>query len=48
MSQRKLYGEYTHDHKPVREQMEVVGHAVRAMYQYCAMADLATAMMMTR
>ena len=26
---------------PVREQSEVVGHAVRAMYLYCAMADLA-------
>lgn len=39
--QRKLYGEYAQDHKPVREQREVVGHAVRAMYQYCAMADLA-------
>ncbi len=38
---RKLYGEYAQDHKPVREQMEVAGHAVRAMYQYCAMADLA-------
>lgn len=39
---RKLYGEYAQDHKPVRDQMEVVGHAVRAMYQYCAMADLAS------
>ena len=27
--------------KPVREQTEVVGHAVRATYLYCAMADLA-------
>ena len=27
-------------HKPVREQTEVVGHAVRAMYLYSAMADL--------
>ena len=26
---------------PVREQDRVVGHAVRAMYLYCAMADLA-------
>jgi hypothetical protein len=30
-------------HKPVREQTEVVGHAVRATYLYCAMADLAAA-----
>ncbi|MEA4824984.1 MAG: glycoside hydrolase family 127 protein [Clostridiaceae bacterium] len=29
------------DHKPVREQDEAVGHAVRAMYLYCAMADVA-------
>ncbi len=33
--------EYNQSHLPVREQMEVVGHAVRAMYLYCAMADLA-------
>lgn len=32
---------YTQSHLPVREQTEVVGHAVRAMYLYCAMADLA-------
>jgi len=32
---------YNQAHKPVREQDEVVGHAVRAMYLYCAMADLA-------
>lgn len=38
---RRLFGEYCQDHKPVREQREVVGHAVRAMYLYCAMADLA-------
>jgi DUF1680 family protein len=28
-------------HKPVREQEEVVGHAVRAMYLYTGMADVA-------
>ncbi len=28
-------------HRPVRDQREPVGHAVRAMYMYCAMADLA-------
>jgi uncharacterized protein len=33
--------EYNQSHKPVREQSEVVGHAVRAMYLYSAMADLA-------
>ena len=31
---------YCQAHKPVREQTEVVGHAVRAMYLYCAMADV--------
>jgi DUF1680 family protein len=33
--------EYNQSHKPVREQEKVVGHAVRAMYMYAAMADLA-------
>jgi DUF1680 family protein len=33
--------EYNQSHKPVREQEKVVGHAVRAMYLYTAMADLA-------
>ncbi|HET8854185.1 MAG TPA: beta-L-arabinofuranosidase domain-containing protein, partial [Ktedonobacteraceae bacterium] len=33
--------EYHQAHLPVREQSEVVGHAVRAMYLYSAMADLA-------
>ena len=28
-------------HKPVREQFEAVGHAVRAVYMYCGMADIA-------
>lgn len=32
---------YNQSHLPVREQSEVVGHAVRAMYLYCGMADLA-------
>lgn len=35
--------EYNQAHLPVREQPEVVGHAVRAMYLYSAMADLAMA-----
>src|SRR4029079_18990103 len=33
--------EYSQSHIPVREQDKVVGHAVRAMYMYTAMADLA-------
>jgi DUF1680 family protein len=38
---RRLFGDYAQDHKPIREQTEVVGHAVRAMYLYCGMADVA-------
>ncbi|MHC4708649.1 MAG: glycoside hydrolase family 127 protein [Planctomycetota bacterium] len=38
---RKLYGEYCQDHKPVVAQSEAVGHAVRAGYMYCGMADVA-------
>jgi DUF1680 family protein len=39
----QYYGtyEYSQSHLPVREQRTVVGHAVRAMYLYSAMADLA-------
>ncbi|MEP7240098.1 MAG: beta-L-arabinofuranosidase domain-containing protein [Devosia sp.] len=33
--------EYSQSHRPVRTQDKVVGHAVRAMYLYTAMADLA-------
>jgi DUF1680 family protein len=33
--------EYSQSHRPVREQDKVVGHAVRGMYLYAAMADLA-------
>lgn len=33
--------EYNQSHKPVREQEKVVGHSVRAMYMYTAMAELA-------
>ncbi|MBO4983730.1 MAG: glycoside hydrolase family 127 protein [Clostridia bacterium] len=32
---------YNQSHKPVREQETAEGHAVRAVYLYCAMADLA-------
>lgn len=34
--------EYNQAHIPVREQTKVVGHAVRAMYLYSGMADVAT------
>ena len=34
--------DYNQSHKPVREQDKVVGHAVRAMYLYSGMADIAT------
>jgi DUF1680 family protein len=33
--------EYSQSHIPVREQTEVVGHAVRALYLYSGMADVA-------
>lgn len=39
--ERELYGEYSQDHKPVTEQTEPVGHAVRAAYMYSGMADVA-------
>ncbi|MDQ0322580.1 DUF1680 family protein [Pararhizobium capsulatum DSM 1112] len=38
---QKTY-EYGQSHVPVREQTKVVGHAVRAMYLYAGMADIAT------
>ncbi|MFO7867553.1 MAG: glycoside hydrolase family 127 protein [Candidatus Aminicenantes bacterium] len=38
---RELFGEYSQDHKPVVEQVEAVGHAVRAVYMYSGMADVA-------
>ena len=34
-------GSYWQDHKPVVEQDEAVGHAVRAVYMYSGMADVA-------
>lgn len=41
-AQRKqLYGVYCQDHQPVAEQAEIVGHAVRAMYLYAGVADVA-------
>ncbi|GAB3760810.1 glycoside hydrolase family 127 protein [Spirosoma pomorum] len=33
--------EYSQDHKPVTQQTEAVGHAVRATYMYSGMADVA-------
>lgn len=38
---RDSWGEYSQDHKPIVEQDEAVGHAVRAAYMYSAMADVA-------
>lgn len=37
----KLHGEYSQDHVPVRDQKEIVGHAVRAVYLYAGVADVA-------
>ena len=37
----RLYGAYCQDHLPVRQQSEIVGHAVRAMYLYSGVADVA-------
>ena len=38
---RELWGPYNQDHKPVVEQTEAVGHAVRAAYMYAGMTDIA-------
>lgn len=35
-----LYGEYSQDHRPVTEQEEAVGHAVRACYLYMGITDV--------
>ncbi len=37
----ELFGPYSQDHVPVINQDEVVGHAVRAVYMYAAMTDIA-------
>ena len=37
----KIFGDYCQDHQPVRQQAEIVGHAVRAMYLYAGVADMA-------
>ncbi len=41
IDKRGSYGIRALDHKPLLEHEEAVGHAVRATYSYCAMADLA-------
>ena len=38
---RKGGNEYSQSHVPVQQQYKAVGHAVRAAYQYSAMADIA-------
>lgn len=38
---RPIWGVELQDHLPVLEQTEAVGHAVRAGYMYCGMADVA-------
>ena len=37
----ELFGSYSQDHLPVVKQDEVVGHAVRAVYMYAGMTDIA-------
>ncbi|MTI28852.1 glycoside hydrolase family 127 protein, partial [Fulvivirga kasyanovii] len=37
----ELFGPYSQDHVPVTIQQEAVGHAVRAVYMYAAMTDIA-------
>lgn len=37
----ELYGAYSQDHVPVTRQYDPVGHAVRAVYLYAGMADIA-------
>jgi DUF1680 family protein len=44
LSDDYLSAAYSQDHLPVVEQDEVVGHAVRAMYMYAAMTDIAVLM----
>lgn len=40
-TKRKIWGPYNQDHKPVTAQYEAVGHAVRALYMYAGMTDIA-------
>lgn len=41
VSEKEEHSDYNQSHLPVREQTEAVGHSVRAVYLYSAMADLA-------
>lgn len=41
LGQRDLFGEYAQDHRPLAEQDQVVGHAVRATYLYAAATEIA-------
>ncbi|MBQ8497736.1 MAG: glycoside hydrolase family 127 protein [Clostridia bacterium] len=41
VAEKDGHSSYDQSHLPVREQTEAVGHAVRAVYLYSAMADLA-------
>ncbi|MDR0972721.1 MAG: glycoside hydrolase family 127 protein [Prevotellaceae bacterium] len=43
-ARREVYGAYNQDHIPVTRQEEVVGHAVRAVYLYAGMTDIAAIM----
>lgn len=38
---KRLYGTYAQDHRPIHQQREAVGHAVRGGYYYAAVADIA-------
>ncbi|MDR2388328.1 MAG: glycoside hydrolase family 127 protein [Tannerellaceae bacterium] len=40
-TRRRLRGPYSQDHLPVTQQEEVTGHAVRALYLYAGMTDIA-------
>ncbi|MCE5267267.1 MAG: glycoside hydrolase family 127 protein [Planctomycetaceae bacterium] len=37
----RLWGSYCQDHEPIAQQSEIAGHAVRAMYLYTGVADVA-------
>jgi len=41
-ARREVFGPYCQDHLPVCQQSEIVGHAVRAMYLYAGVADVAS------
>ena len=42
LDNRRDGSEYDQSHVPVTQQYEAVGHAVRAVYSYAAMTDIAT------